>query len=269
MLIGFGCTVPAIMATRTLTSDRDKKMTIFLTPFMSCSAKLPIYAVFTMAFFTEHRALVMTAMYLIGILLAILVALISKKFLFKGNPIPFVMELPNYRLPTVKNTFLLLWEKTKDFITRAFTIIFVASIVIWFLNKFDIRFNVVSDSKDSMLAAIGSLIAPVFTPLGFGNWKASTALLTGFMAKEAVVSTLAVLLSTGIEKLSAPLATLFTPISAFSFLLFTLLYTPCVAAVAAVRRELGTKYMFISIVFQTGFAYIVAMVFYQIAMLAG
>lgn len=269
MLIGFGCTVPAIMATRTLTSDRDKKMTIFLTPFMSCSAKLPIYAVFTMAFFTEHRALVMTAMYLIGILLAIVVALISKKFLFKGNPIPFVMELPNYRLPTVKNTLLLLWEKTKDFITKAFTIIFVASIVIWFLNKFDIRFNVVSDSKDSMLAAIGSLIAPIFTPLGFGNWKASTALLTGFMAKEAVVSTLAVLLSTGIEKLSAPLATLFTPISAFSFLLFTLLYTPCVAAVAAVRRELGTAYMFISIVFQTGFAYIAALVFYQIAMLAG
>ncbi|HQO69605.1 MAG TPA: ferrous iron transport protein B, partial [Clostridia bacterium] len=245
MLIGFGCTVPAIMATRTLTSDRDKKMTVFLTPFMSCSAKLPIYAVFAMAFFTQYRALVMIAMYLIGILLAVVAALISKKFVFKGNPIPFVMELPNYRLPTVKNTMLLLWEKTKDFITRAFTIIFIASIIIWFLNKFDIRFNAVQDSQDSILAAIGSFIAPVFTPLGFGNWMASTALITGFMAKEAVVSTFAVLLSTGMENMSVPLATVFSPVSAFSFLLFTLLYTPCVAAVAAVKRELGTKSMFV------------------------
>ena len=269
MLIGFGCTVPAIMATRTLTSDRDKKMTVFLTPFMSCSAKLPIYAVFAMAFFTQYRALVMIAMYLIGILLAVVAALISKKFVFKGNPIPFVMELPNYRLPTVKNTMLLLWEKTKDFITRAFTIIFIASIVIWFLNKFDIRFNVVQDSQDSILAAIGSFIAPVFTPLGFGNWMASTALITGFMAKEAVVSTFAVLLSTGMENMSVPLATVFSPVSAFSFLLFTLLYTPCVAAVAAVKRELGTKSMFVVVLLQTGLAYTIALVFYQLAMFLG
>ncbi|HQM96298.1 MAG TPA: ferrous iron transport protein B [Clostridia bacterium] len=269
MLIGFGCTVPAIMATRTLTSDRDKKMTVFLTPFMSCSAKLPIYAVFAMAFFTQYRALVMIAMYLIGILLAVVAALISKKFVFKGNPIPFVMELPNYRLPTVKNTMLLLWEKTKDFITRAFTIIFIASIVIWFLNKFDIRFNVVQDSQDSILAVIGSLIAPVFTPLGFGNWMASTALITGFMAKEAVVSTFAVLLSTGMENMSVPLATVFSPVSAFSFLLFTLLYTPCVAAVAAVKRELGTKSMFVVVLLQTGLAYTIALVFYQFAMFLG
>lgn len=269
MLIGFGCTVPAIMATRTLTSDRDKKMTVFLTPFMSCSAKLPIYAVFAMAFFTQYRALVMIAMYLIGILLAVVAALISKKFVFKGNPIPFVMELPNYRLPTVKNTMLLLWEKTKDFITRAFTIIFIASIIIWFLNKFDIRFNAVQDSQDSILAAIGSFIAPVFTPLGFGNWMASTALITGFMAKEAVVSTFAVLLSTGMENMSVPLATVFSPVSAFSFLLFTLLYTPCVAAVAAVKRELGTKSMFVVVLLQTGLAYTIALVFYQFAMFLG
>lgn len=269
MLIGFGCTVPAIMATRTLTSDRDKKMTVFLTPFMSCSAKLPIYAVFAMAFFTQYRALVMIAMYLIGILLAVVAALISKKFVFKGNPIPFVMELPNYRLPTVKNTMLLLWEKTKDFITRAFTIIFIASIIIWFLNKFDIRFNAVQDSQDSILVAIGSFIAPVFTPLGFGNWMASTALITGFMAKEAVVSTFAVLLSTGMENMSVPLATVFSPVSAFSFLLFTLLYTPCVAAVAAVKRELGTKSMFVVVLLQTGLAYTIALVFYQFAMFLG
>ncbi|MFA5340925.1 MAG: ferrous iron transport protein B [Clostridia bacterium] len=267
MLIGFGCTVPAIMSTRTLTSDRDKKMTIFLTPFMSCSAKLPIYSVFAMAFFTQYRALVMIAMYLIGMLLAVVSALISKKFVFKGNPIPFIMELPNYRLPTVKNTMLLLWEKTKDFITRAFTIIFIASIIIWFLNKFDIRFNVVQDSKDSILAVIGSLIAPIFIPLGFGNWMASTALITGFMAKEAVVSTFAVLLSTGMENISGSLTTLFTPVSAFSFLLFTLLYTPCVAAVAAVKRELGTKSMFVVVLLQTSLAYTVALVFYQLAIL--
>jgi len=236
---------------------------------MSCSAKLPIYAVFTMAFFENYRALVMIGMYLIGIVLAIIAALISKKLVFKGNPIPFIMELPNYRLPTFKNTMLLLWEKTKDFITRAFTIIFIASIIIWFLNKFDIRFNVVQDSKDSILALIGSIIAPIFIPLGFGNWMASTALITGFMAKEAVVSTFAVLLSTGMDNMSGPLANLFTSISAFSFLLFTLLYTPCVATVAAVKRELGTKSMFVVILLQTGLAYIVALVFYQLAMLIG
>jgi ferrous iron transport protein B len=267
MLIGFGCTVPAIMATRTLTSDRDKKMTVFLTPFMSCSAKLPIYSVFAMAFFTKYRAIVMIAMYVIGILLAIVAALISRKFVFKGNPIPFVMELPNYRLPTAKNTMLLLWEKTKDFITRAFTIIFIASIVIWFLNKFDIRFNAVENSKDSILALIGSFIAPIFIPLGFGNWMASTALITGFMAKEAVVSTFAVLLSTQTESISSQLGTIFDPISAFAFLLFTLLYTPCVAAIAAVKRELGTKSMFVVVLLQTSLAYVIALIFYRIAIL--
>ena len=267
MLIGFGCTVPAIMATRTLTSDRDKKMTVFLTPFMSCSAKLPIYSVFAMAFFTKYRAVVMIAMYVIGILLAIVAALISRKFVFKGNPIPFVMELPNYRLPTAKNTMLLLWEKTKDFITRAFTIIFIASIVIWFLNKFDIRFNAVENSKDSILALIGSFIAPIFIPLGFGNWMASTALITGFMAKEAVVSTFAVLLSTQTESISSQLGTIFDPISAFAFLLFTLLYTPCVAAIAAVKRELGTKSMFVVVLLQTSLAYAIALIFYRIAIL--
>lgn len=267
MLIGFGCTVPAIMSTRTLTSTRDKKMTIFLTPFMSCSAKLPIYSMFALAFFTKYRAVVMIAMYLIGILLAIIAALISKKFIFKGNPIPFVMELPNYRFPTTKNTLLLLWEKTKDFITRAFTIIFIASIVIWFLNKFDIRFNAVEHSQDSMLALIGSFIAPIFKPLGFGNWMASTALITGFMAKEAVVSTFAVLLSTQMENIAGQLGNIFTPISAFSFMLFTLLYTPCIAAIAAVKRELGTKSMFLVVLLQTGGAYVVSLIFYQIAQL--
>ena len=254
MLIGFGCSVPAIMATRTLSSDRDRKMTILLVPFMSCSAKLPIYALFTYAFFPDHRALVMISLYLIGIVFGILFALILKNTGFKGNPIPFVLELPNYRMPSARSVFQLIWEKTKDFVTRAFTVIFFASIIIWFLQTFDIRLNAVSDSKDSMLAAIGSFIAPIFAPLGFGDWRISTALITGFMAKESVVSTLTVLFS---DTLSA-LSSIFTPATAFVFLTFTLLYTPCVAAIATVRRELGRRWSIGVVVLQCAVAWIAA-----------
>ena len=237
MLIGFGCSVPAIMATRTLASERDRKMTILLTPFMSCSAKLPIYALFTYAFFPEYSVFVMIGLYFMGIVTGILYALILKKTAFKGEPVPFVMELPNYRLPSPKSVVQLIWEKAKDFITKAFTIIFVASIVIWFLQTFDVRLNVVGDSKDSLLAALGGLISPVFAPLGFDDWRISTALITGFTAKESVVSTLTVLLGGDTSMLSS----LFTAKTAFVFLVFTLLYTPCVAAIASVRREMGTR----------------------------
>lgn len=237
MLMGFGCSVPAIMATRTLSSERDRKMTILLTPFMSCSAKLPIYGFFVTAFFPKYRAIVMIGLYVIGILVGILYALLLKKTAYKGEPVPFVMELPNYRFPSVKSVAQLMWEKAKDFLTKAFTIIFAATIVIWFLQTFDIRLNVVSDSKDSMLAMIGGFIAPIFAPLGFGDWRVSTALITGFMAKESVVSTLTVLLGGD----TAALSTVFAPATAFVFLVFTLLYTPCVAAVASVKREMGTK----------------------------
>lgn len=237
MLIGFGCSVPAIMATRTLSSERDRKMTILLTPFMSCSAKLPIYGFFVAAFFPKYRAFVMIGLYIIGILVGILYALILKKTAYKGEPVPFVMELPNYRFPSVKSVAHLMWEKAKDFLTKAFTIIFAATIVIWFLQTFDIRLNVVSDSKDSLLALIGGFIAPVFAPLGFGDWRVSTALITGFMAKESVVSTLNVLLGGDVGALSS----VFGSATAFVFLVFTLLYTPCVAAVASVKREMGTK----------------------------
>ena len=237
MLIGFGCSVPAIMATRTLVSDRDRKMTILLTPYMSCSAKIPIYAVFCAAFFTKYQALVMIGLYVTGIVLGILVALLLKNSLFKGKPVPFVMELPNYRFPSPKSVWQLIWNKAKDFITRAFTIIFVATIIIWFLQTFDVRLNVVTDSKDSLLALIGGLIAPVFAPLGFNDWRISTALITGFTAKESVVSTLTVLLGGD----TALLGTMFSTKTALVFLVFTLLYTPCVAAIASVRREMGTK----------------------------
>lgn len=237
MIIGFGCTVPAIMATRTLPSERDRKMTILLTPFMSCSAKLPIYALLTAAFFPKHGALVMTLMYFIGILTAVIFALILDKIKFKGQPVPFVMELPNYRFPGLKSVGRLIWDKARDFISRAFTIIFVATIIIWFLQTFDTRLNVVTDSHDSMLALIGGFIAPIFAPLGFGDWRVSTALITGFTAKESVVSTMTVLLGGDTDLLS----TLFTPFTAFVFLVFTLLYTPCVAAISAVKRELGGK----------------------------
>lgn len=237
MLMGFGCSVPAIMATRTLSSERDRKMTILLTPFMSCSAKLPIYGFFVAAFFPKYSAIVMIGLYLTGILVGILYALLLKKTAYKGEPVPFVMELPNYRFPSVKSVAHLMWEKAKDFLTKAFTIIFAATIVIWFLQTFDMRLNVVSDSKDSLLAVIGGFIAPFFAPLGFGDWRVSTALITGFMAKESVVSTLTVLLGGD----AAALSTVFEPATAFVFLVFTLLYTPCVAAVASVKREMGTK----------------------------
>ncbi len=237
MLIGFGCSVPAIMATRTLSSERDRKMTILLTPFMSCSAKLPIYALFTAAFFPKYRVLVMVILYFTGILVGIIFALILNRTAFQGEPVPFVMELPNYRLPTLKSVGQLIWDKAKDFITRAFTLIFLASIIIWFLQTFDMRFNVVVDQKDSLLAALGGLIAPIFAPLGFADWRVSTALITGFTAKESVVSTLTVLLGGNTDALG----TLLSPFTAFVFLVFTLLYTPCVAAIAAVRREMGTR----------------------------
>ena len=234
MLIGFGCTVPAVMATRTLPSERDRTMTILLTPFMSCSAKIPIYGFFSAAFFPEHAALVMIALYLFGILMGILAALVLEKTAFRGRPVPFVMELPNYRLPSVKSVALLLWEKAKDFLERAFTVIFLATIVIWFLQSFDTRLNVVTDSAGSLLAIIGRHIAPVFAPLGFADWRCAAALISGFIAKESVVSTLEILLGT------SALGALFTTKSAVSFLVFTLLYTPCVAAIAAIRREVGS-----------------------------
>lgn len=268
MLIGFGCSVPAIMATRTLSSERDRKMTILLTPFMSCSAKLPIYAMFTAAFFPRHRALVMITIYLIGILMGILSGLVLKGTVFHGKPVPFVMELPNYRFPSAKSVVLLMWDKAKDFLTRAFTVIFVATIIIWFLQTFDTRLNVVSDSANSMLANIGMWISPVFAPLGFNDWRASTALITGFTAKEAVVSTLAVLTGTSDSNLPTALSSLFTPAAAWAFLVFTLLYTPCVAAVNAVRREMNSVKSAAGVVlFQTGIAWIAAFVVYRIAAL--
>ena len=241
MLIGFGCSVPAIMATRTLSSERDRKMTMLLIPFMSCSAKIPIYAVFTAAFFPDHGGLVMTCLYVFGMLVGIIAAKVLSKTAFTGKPVPFVMELPNYRMPSLKSVLLLMWEKAWDFIRRAFTVIFAATIVIWFLQHFDVRLNVVGEgSTDSLLAIIGTWIAPVFAPLGFGDWRVATALLTGLMAKEAVISTLGVLMNVGANLGSATLGSLFTLPSAVSFLVFCLLYTPCVAALAALRRELGS-----------------------------
>lgn len=254
MLIGFGCSVPAIMATRTLPSDRDRKMTIMLTPFMSCSAKLPVYALFTAAFFPKQQVPVMVSLYFIGIAAAVFFALILKNTGFKGEPVPFVMELPNYRLPSPKSVWQLISDKAKDFITRAFTIIFLASILIWFLQTFDTRLNVVADSADSLLALLGGVIAPVFGPLGFGDWRISTALITGFTAKESVVSTLTVLMGGSTEALSA----MFQPFSAFVFLIFTLLYTPCVAAVASVKRELGGRYAAGVVILQCVIAWAVA-----------
>ena len=268
MLIGFGCSVPAIMATRTLSSDRDRKMTILLTPFMSCSAKLPIYGMFTMAFFPRYRALVMICLYLGGILVGIISGLILKRTAFRGKPVPFVMELPNYRFPSPKSVCLLLWDKAKDFLTRAFTVIFVATIVIWFFQTFDTRLNVVASGTDSMLAGIGRFLAPIFAPLGFADWRASTALITGFTAKEAVVSTLAVLTETTTLTLPGALAEIFTPLAACSFLTFTLLYTPCVAAVGAVRREMNSTGKAVAVsVYQTAVAWGVSFLVYQVGSL--
>ena len=262
MLIGFGCTVPAVMATRTLTSERDRRMTVLLTPFMSCSAKIPIYSVFVAAFFPKYKALAMGGLYLFGILIGVLAALVFGKTLFRGNPIPFVMELPNYRMPSVRTTLQLMWDKAKDFLHRAFTVIFVASLVIWFLQTFDMRVNPVSDNSQSLLAALGGLLAPLFAPLGFADWRVCTSLIAGFMAKEAVVSTLGVL--TG----GAALSTLFSVRSAAAFLVFTLLYTPCVAAVAAIRRELDSAWKTCGVVlFQCLLAWVLGAAVYQIALL--
>lgn len=253
MLIGFGCTVPGVMASRTLPSERDRKMTILLTPFMSCTAKLPIYAFFTAAFFPKQGAFVMIGLYLLGIVMGIFMAFIFKGTLFKGEPVPFVMELPNYRMPGTKNVGHLLWDKAKDFLQRAFTVIFLASIVIWFLQGFDIHLNMVADSKDSILAAVAGFLAPVFAPLGFGDWRISTALITGFMAKESVVSTLTVLFGTT-ESLLGTISS----VGAFALLVFCLLYTPCVAAVASVKRELGGKWALFMVFGQCFIAWIAA-----------
>ena len=262
MLIGFGCTVPGVMASRTLSSERDRKMTILLTPFMSCTAKLPIYAFFTEAFFPEHGAIVMISLYVGGIAMGILTATLMKGSLFKGEPIPFVMELPNYRMPGLKNVSQLLWEKAKDFLQRAFTVIFVATIAIWFLQSFDMRLNMVSDSQNSILAAVAGGIAPIFKPLGFGNWEISTALITGFMAKESVVSTLSVLFGST-QVLTAVLA----PAGAAALLVFCLLYTPCVAAVAAIKQELGGKWAAAVVIGQCAIAWLAAFVVHGFALL--
>ncbi len=266
MLIGFGCSVPAIMATRTLGSDKDRKMTIMLIPFMSCSAKLPIYSVFTMAFFPDNSALVMIALYIFGICAGIISALLLKRFKFKGESVPFIMELPSYRLPSRRNMAMDLWDKTKDFLTRAFTIIFLASIVVWFLQSFDFTLNHVTDSGDSILASLGRFIAPIFAPLGFGNWESSTALVTGLLSKETVISTFSILLSAGdASALTALLPQMFSTLAAFSFLVFTLLYMPCVATFAVTRRELGSFFKALKAgVFQTGVAWLCACLVYQI-----
>ena len=268
MLMGFGCTVPAIMAARTLASERDKKMTILLTPFMSCSAKLPIYALFTAAFFPKYQALVMIGLYVGGILLGVFSGFMMKKTVFKGAPVPFVMELPNYRFPSAKTVLLLLWDKAKDFVKRAFTVIFIATIVVWFLQTFDIRLNPVADGSDSILASIGRLVSVIFVPLGFADWRVPTALVTGFMAKEAVISTLAVLTGASVAELGGTLHAFFTPLASFSFLVFTLLYTPCLAAIAAAKRELGSIRGTIAIiVYQTGLAWLLAFGVYQLGRL--
>ena len=260
MLIGFGCTVPGVMASRTLPSKRDRKMTILMTPYMSCSAKLPIYAFLTAAFFPEHGALVMIGLYFLGILVGILMALVMRRFRFQGEAVPFVMELPNYRMPGLKNVGQLLWEKAKDFLQKAFTIIFLATIIIWFLQTFDLRLNVVENSQDSMLALVASFLAPIFKPLGFGDWRVSTALITGFMAKESVVATITILFGTTEDML----ATISTA-AALSLLVFCLLYTPCVAAVASVKRELGGKWALYMVVSQCVIAWVVAFIVYSIA----
>jgi ferrous iron transport protein B len=269
MLIGFGCSVPAIMATRTLSSERDRKMTIILTPFMSCSAKLPIYGMITAAFFPRRSALVMIVLYLIGIGVAILSGLLLKNSVFQGAPVPFVMELPAYRMPTAKSVALHMWEKAKDFINKAFTIIFLASLIIWFLQSYDWSFNLVTNSSKSILAALGSVIAPLFKPLGFNDWRASTALITGLTAKESVVSTLTILTGAASDaQLSDILHTIFTPLGSFAFLAFTVLYMPCVAAFAATKRELGSlKTALLTASYQTVTAYGVALVIYQVGRL--
>lgn len=260
MLIGFGCSVPGVMASRTLSSERDRRMTVLLTPFMSCSAKVPIYAFFSAAFFPHYAALVMIGMYFIGIIVGIIMAFIFKKTLFKGEPVPFVMELPNYRMPGAKNVVHLLWEKAKDFLQKAFSIIFIATILIWFMQNFDIRLNVVADSRQSILAVLAGMITPLFKPLGFGDWRLVTAILTGVMAKESVVSTISILFGSTIEMVSVISAA-----GAMSFLVFCLLYTPCVAAIASVKKELGGKWVAYVVVIQCVVAWIAALITYIIA----
>lgn len=270
MLIGFGCSVPAIMAARTLSSERDRKMTILLTPFMSCSAKLPIYGMITAAFFPQHAALILISMYLLGILVAIISGLLLKHTVFQGECVPFVMELPAYRIPAAKSVFLHMWEKAKDFLHRAFTIIFIASILIWFLQSFDWQLNYLTDSSKSILASIGSTLAHVFAPLGFDDWRAATALISGISAKESVVSTLSVLTQGNDMTLVSAVQGMFTPLSAYAFLAFTVLYMPCVAAFAATKRELGSwKEALLTVGYQTAAAYIVAMLIYQIGSFFG
>ena len=266
MLVGFGCTVPAIMSTRTLPSEHDRKMTVMLTPFMSCSAKLPVYGLLCGAFFPQATVPAMVSLYLIGIAVGCIAALVLNRTAFKGDPVPFIMELPNYRLPSVKTTVMLAWDKAKDFITKAFTIIFAATVVIWFLQTFDIRFNVVADQSQSLLASLGSIIAPVLAPLGFGDWRASTALVTGLIAKESVISTLTVLLG---ATSPAALSTMFSPFTAYVFLVFTLLYPPCVAAIGAVKSELGARYAVAVFAFQVTVAWIVAFVVHSAGILLG
>ncbi len=264
MLIGFGCSVPAVMSSRTLSSDRDKKMTIMLIPFISCSAKIPIYTVFISAFFARHRALVMMALYVLGIAVGLVVAIVLNHTAFRGNSMPFMMELPNYRFPSAKSVLLLMWDKAKDFLQRAFTVIFIATLIIWFMQTFDMRLNVVKDSSESLLAVVGKAIAPLFVPLGFNDWRAATALISGFSAKEAVVSTLSVLTGSTMSNMSRTLSTVFTPVSAVSFLVFTLLYTPCVAAVATIRREMGSGLKaFLVVVMQCAVAWVCAFAVYS------
>lgn len=262
MLIGFGCTVPAVMATRTLPSERDRKMTILLTPFMSCTAKLPIYAFFVNAFFPENGGLIMSGLYVLGIVAGILVAFLYKGVLFRGEAVPFVMELPNYRLPSPKNVVQLLWEKAKDFLQRAFSVILLATIVIWFLQSFDFHMNMVASSEDSMLAMLSGLLAPLLKPIGLGDWRICTALISGFMAKESVVSTLEILFSGSV-------ATAMSPLSAASLLVFSLLYTPCVAAIASIKRELGGKSAVGVVIWQCVIAWIAALIVRIIGMLIG
>ena len=260
LLIGFGCTVPAVMATRTLTSERDRKMTILLTPFMSCSAKLPIYSFFVSIFFKGHGGLIMTALYFFGILIGILMALLYRNTMFKGEPVPFVMELPNYRLPGLKNVSQLLWEKAKDFIDRAFTIILLATIVVWFLQSFDLKFNLVSDSSTSLLAMLANGLVPLFKPIGLGDWRICTSFITGFMAKESVVSTLGILVGNNITSI-------LSAASVYSLLTFALLYTPCVAAIASIKRELGVKWAIYVVVYQCVIAWLVSFGVYRLALL--
>ena len=260
MLIGFGCTVPAVMATRTLTSERDRRMTILLTPFMSCTAKLPIYAFFVSTFFPGKGGLIMSGLYVLGIVVGILIAFLYRGTLFKGEPVPFVMELPNYRLPGAKNVAQLLWEKAKDFLQKAFTVILMATIVVWFLQSFDLHLNLVENSADSILAMIAGALVPILRPLGLGDWRICTALISGFMAKESVVSTLEVLFGGGI-------ASVLTPLSAGVLLVFSLLYTPCVAAVASVKRELGAKWAVGMVFWQCLIAWIAAIITRGIGML--